>query len=290
MRQSKTWRLWVSYLGTSFHGFQKQPGQPSIEQAFLAAFERLIGYAPEITPAGRTDSGVHARGQVVSCTFESRFDSRTLPLALSHLLGPDIAVYRADEMPEIFNARFHAIGKRYVYRISQNMRAHPFEHAYTWHVASPLNLEAMQEAANYLVGEHDFESFRSSSCVAEHARRYLWKIKIPLNPPFSKGEILPPFAKGGPGGISIDIRGNAFCHNQVRIITGTLVEVGLGKYSPERVKEILLAKDRTLAGRTAPAHGLTLEEVYYPDDLSRAEIPEGAKFPRYPVTNETWPC
>ncbi len=281
MRQSKTWRLWVSYLGTSFHGFQKQPGQPSVEQAFLTAFERLIGYAPEITPAGRTDSGVHARGQVISCTFESRFDSRTLPLALSHVLGPDISVYRADEMPEAFNARFHAIGKRYVYRISQNTRVHPFEHKYTWHVASALNLEAMQQAANYLVGEHDFESFRSSSCMAEHARRYIWKIAVS---PLSTGW------RGVGGEVSVDIRGNAFCHNQVRIITGTLVEVGLGKYSPERVKEILLAKDRTLAGRTAPAHGLTLEEVYYPDDLSSAEIPEGARFPRYPVTNETWPC
>ncbi len=278
MRQSKTWRLWVSYLGTSFNGFQKQPGQPSVEQAFLTAFERLIGYAPEIIPAGRTDSGVHARGQVISCTFESRFDSRTLPLALSHLLGPDIAVYRADEMPQNFNARFHAIGKRYVYRIAQSMCAQPFEHAYTWHISSPLDFKAMQEAADYLVGEHDFESFRSSSCMAEHARRYLWKIS-PL-----------PLGEGQGEGLILDIRGNAFCHNQVRIITGTLVEVGLGKYSPERVKEILLAKDRTLAGRTAPAHGLTLEEVYYPDDLNSAEIPEGASFPRYPVTNETWPC
>lgn len=267
---TETWRLWVSYLGTHFAGFQHQPGLKTIESALQEAFVNLMGYAPVLTVAGRTDAGVHARGQVVSCTFESRLDAQTLPKALTHFLRPDITVYRADQMPAEFDAKRQSIGKRYVYRLSPSPRELPFDNLFAWHINDKLDLKSMQEAANYLVGDHDFESFRSSQCVAEHARRYIWRIAIE--------------------GHHIDIRGNAFCHHMVRIMVGTLVDVGLGKMPPEKVAETLAARDRTRAGRTAPAHGLSLEEVYYPDNLEHAGIPKGAVFPRYPVTHESWPC
>lgn len=269
--QPKTWRLWMSYLGTGFAGFQKQPGLHTLESALQEALFKLTGQSPVLTPAGRTDAGVHARGQVVSCRFESHFDARTLPPALSHFVGPDISVYRADEMPEIFDAQRQSIGKRYVYRINKLASLHPFNRLFAWDIRQSLDLDAMQEAANYLVGEHDFESFRSVHCVAAHARRYLWMIRVTPE-------------------IHIDIRGNAFCHNMARIITGTLVDVGLHKLSPTDIPVILAQRDRTAAGRTAPPEGLSLEEVYYPDDLSKAEIPKDAVFPRYPVTQESWPC
>ncbi len=269
--QRKTWRLWVSYLGTHFAGYQKQPGLNTIEASLQEALLKLTGQTPLLTPAGRTDAGVHARGQVISCTFESYFDSRTLPPALSHFVGPDICVYRADEMPDVFNAKRQSIGKRYVYRISQSGRLHPFNRLFAWDLRQKLDLNAMQKAADFLIGEHDFESFRSVNCVAEHARRMIWLIRITPE-------------------VHIDIRGNAFCHNMVRIIVGTLVEVGLGKLAPADIPNILAKRDRTLAGQTAPPHGLSLEEVYYPDDLSTAEIPSGAVFPRYPVSPESWPC
>lgn len=272
--QLRTWRLWMSYLGTDFVGFQKQPGQRSIESALQEALLKLTSLTPTLIVAGRTDAGVHARGQVVSCSFESRFDSKTLPPALSHFLGQNICVYRADSMPEIFDAKKQSIGKRYVYRINQSGQFYPFNHRYAWDLRQRLDLKAIQKAAAVLIGEHDFESFRSVHCVASHARRYVWMIRI----------------KENLENLEIDIRGNAFCHNMVRIIVGTLVEVGLGRLSPDDMSVILAQKDRTVAGRTAPPHGLCLEEVYYPDDLSQAEIPKGAIFPRYPVTTESWPC
>ncbi|MES2503631.1 MAG: tRNA pseudouridine(38-40) synthase TruA [Myxococcota bacterium] len=261
----------MSYLGTPFAGFQAQAGVKTVESAFHDAFAKLVPEPPDITGAGRTDAGVHAKGQVLSCRFASRFEANTLPKALSHFLNPEIIVYRADEMHADFDAQRQSIGKRYVYRLALSAREQPFKHLYTWRIKKPLDIQAMRLAAQCLVGEHDYESFRSSQCGAAHARRYIWQISI--NDDWE-----------------IDIRGNAFCHNMVRIIVGSLVEVGLGKLKALDMQSILDAKDRTRAGRTAPPHGLTLEEVYYPDDLTQAGIPEGAKFPRYPVSLETWPC
>ncbi len=124
-----------------------------------------------------------------------------------------------------------------------------------------------------MLGHHVFECFGHAYGNEGHARRYLWLVDVRKND----------------GQIWIDVRGNAFCHNQVRIIAGTLVDIGLGRFSPRHIEEMLAAKDRTKAGRTAPAQGLTLERVYYPDDLQESAIPAGAVFPRYPVNKDTWP-
>jgi tRNA pseudouridine38-40 synthase len=194
-------------------------------------------------------------------------------LGLNHLLPKAISVWHADEMPSGFDAKKHAVGKRYVYQILNASARDPFAIHTVWHVRKPLDVAAMREAAKHLVGHLDFESFRSVYCQASHGRRYLWKIDV---------------AKIGDL-IKVDVRGNAFCHNQVRIIVGTLVDVGMGRIGASNVSRVLEARDRKLAGRTAPASGLTLEQVYYPDDLGDACIPPDASFPRYPVTQESWP-
>jgi tRNA pseudouridine38-40 synthase len=264
------WRFWLAYNGTRYCGWQFQPDQLSVESVLQKALQDLTDQSVSLTVAGRTDAGVHARGQVVSCEFSSRFDEKKMVLALSSKLPADVAVWRADIMPAGFNAKRHSIGKRYVYRVYQNLAADPFSYQTHWHLRRQLDLQAMQAAAQYFVGEHDFESFRSAHCEAEHARRYLWAVSVDI-----KNNL-----------IEIDVRGNAFCHNMVRIIVGTLVEVGLGRRAAASMAVILGEKNRNLSGRTAPARGLFLETVYYPDDLSTAGIPTAARFPRYPVTKE----
>jgi len=270
--KEQNWRLWVSYDGTKYCGWQMQPLQASIEETLQNAFYQLVGYKPVLTAAGRTDSGVHARGQAVSVQFSSRFDEKKILLALESKLPNDIAVWRADVMPEGFNAKRHSIGKCYVYRIYQGPVKDPFSYLTYWHLRQALNVKVMQHAAGYFLGEHDFESFRSAHCDAAHARRYLWRVEVRQENQH----------------LEIEIRGNAFCHNMVRIMVGTLVEVGLGRIAPTDIEKILQQKDRKLAGRTAPAHALCLEEVYYPDNLENAKIPDGACFPRFPVTKDTW--
>lgn len=268
-----TWRLKVAYHGGRFAGWQAQAGERTVQAELERALSLLAHEPVSARAAGRTDAGVHARGQVVSCRFSSSIPARKLPLALNANLPEDISVLSAEEMPAGFDAKRYAVGKRYCYRVLPRVPRDPFDGGTSWHVRSPLDLDAMREAAAVFVGEHDFESFRSVHCDASHARRYLWLVDVR-----EEGER-----------VVIEVRGNAFCRNQVRILSGTLVDVGRGRHSPEDVKRMLDARDRTQAGVTAPAHGLFLEEVYYPDDLSRAGIPEGASFPRYPVTSEIWP-
>lgn len=267
------WRLWIAYDGTDFVGWQKQPTGMSVESELLRAVHDLTGQDVTITVAGRTDAGVHARAQACSFDLESRFDERTFLTGLESKLPKSISVSRADVLDAEFDARRHAVGKRYIYRVHNDVAHDPFTYKYAWHLKRPLNLEKMRQAAQHLEGDLDFESFRSSSCTAAHARRYLWKVAVECVR----------------DNIHFDIRGNAFCHNMVRIIVGTLVDVGSGKYRPEDVKEMLEAKDRTHSGKTAPAYGLTLDQIYYPDNLGDAGIPEDAEFPRYPVTKTSWP-
>ncbi len=267
---SKHWRLWLSYDGTNYAGWQLQQGQNTVQAELSGALSKLMGQDVCLTVAGRTDAGVHARGQVVSCRFTSRFTPEKLLRALGSVLPRDISVWRVDEVPEGFSAKTDAVGKNYIYRIYQGLTIDPFIDRFTWHHPRALDVAKMRAAASHLVGDHDYESFRSAACSAAHARRYLWKVDV---------------AKDGPV-LEVDIRGNAFCHNMVRIIVGTLADIGVGKFSSDAMLTMLQARDRKLAGKTAPAKGLTLQRVYYPDDLSLAQIPAHATFPRYPVTKE----
>lgn len=272
-RMTATWRLTLAYHGGRFAGWQAQPGERTVQQELERALAVLAGGPVGARVAGRTDAGVHARGQVVSCRFSSSVSQRRMVLALNANLPDDISVLAAEEMPAAFDAKRHSVGKRYLYRVLTSAARDPFDGGTSWHVKGALDVAAMQAGAAFLVGEHDFESFRSVHCDAAHARRYLWLVGVR-----QAGER-----------VLIEVRGNAFCRNQVRIIAGTLTDVGRGRHAPEDVQRMLAARDRTKAGVTAPAHGLFLEEVYYPDALAHAAIPPGAVFPRYPVTPETWP-
>jgi tRNA pseudouridine38-40 synthase len=211
---------------------------------------------------------------VVSCRLASSVPPAKMVLALGAHLPDDVSALSAAHAFAGFDARAHAVGKRYVYRVLTRAARDPFDGGTSWHVRSELDLEAMRAAAAHLVGDLDFESFRSAHCEAAHARRYLWRLDVTR-----QGERL-----------LIDVRGNAFCRNQVRILAGTLVDVGRGRHAPDDVRAMLEARDRTRAGMTAPAGGLTFEEVYYPDTLCDAGIPAGAVFPRYPPTAESWPA
>lgn len=266
-------RLFVSYQGTHFSGFQEQDNARTVGGELRKAIETLCGPMLTFSVGGRTDAGVHARGQVVSVTLSTKLSSRALLLALKAKLPRDMAVWRIDRMPSMFDARRQSVGKRYVYRIFQGLAHDPFVHDYCYHARGQLDVEAMAAAAPVFVGDHDFASFRASACTAAHARRYIWHSGVTR-----VGNI-----------IEVDIRGNAFCMNMVRIMVGTLMEVGKKKMSADDIRVALLEPSRNLAGPTAKACGLTLEQIYYPDDLADSKLPPDAQFPRFPVTGESWP-
>lgn len=274
MNEEKFFRLWLSYVGTDFCGYQYQPKLRTVQGELEQALFSILGSSISTQAGGRTDAGVHAAGQVISLRVKTKLNQRQLTLALASRLPHDMAVWRIDEMPFAFDARRQSIGKRYIYRIGQSLVRSPFQRKFSWHVKKKLNIEAMEQAAQILVGENDYSSFRSTLCQADHARRYIWHIGI---------------TKNEDAEIKIDIRGNAFCLNMVRIIVGTLAEIGQGRKSILSMQEILNAKSRKMAGQTAPAYGLSLEQIYYPDDLINSFIPTKAKFPRYPVSPESWP-
>lgn len=263
-------RLDVAYDGTQLHGWQQMPGVRTVQGCLQDAAATLMRRPVEVHAAGRTDAGVHALGQVCSVDVEtapSPDELRRWLRGFNALLPADVVVNRLSLAPRPgWHARQDAIGKRYVYRIHNAPVRALFTAAQTWHVTRPLNVAAMQDAAYALLGEQDFESFRAAGCQARHAIRYLWRARVWRE----ADEVL------------VELRGNAFVRNQVRIAVGTLVDVGLGSRPVTDVARILAARDRTLAGRTAPPQGLRLDRVYYTEDALDADIPAEARFPGWP--------
>lgn len=264
-----TWRLVIAYHGRDFLGWQAQAGARTVQSELSRALAAIAGEPVWVRAAGRTDAGVHARGQVVSCRFASRVPAHKMVLALGSHLPDDLSVVRAESMPEDFDAKRHSIGKRYVYRVLNQTPRDPFWHDRAWHIRGELDVEAMRRAAACFLGEQDFESFRHAQCDAAHARRYLWRVDLAHH-----GTLL-----------ELDVRGNAFCRHMIRIIAGTLVDIGRGRFAAGDVPDMFAARNRQAAGITAPPYGLTLERVYYPDDHGDADIPPGACFPGWPLTD-----
>ena len=241
-------KLVLSYDGTRYVGWQVQPNGPSIQAAVEQALATLHKEPVRITGAGRTDAGVHAFGQVASFAVE-----RPLPLSayvkgMNALLPEDIAVRSAEVRATPFDARRDARGKRYRYRIENLPTRAPLTRLQAWQLFRPLDVAAMHAAAQALLGRHDFSAFRASDCEAAHAVRELRRLAVEPGPD---------------GRIDVVAEATAFLKHMVRNLVGTLVEVGLGDRSPGSMAELLAARDRTRAGRTAPAHGLLLEEVFY---------------------------
>jgi tRNA pseudouridine38-40 synthase len=241
-------KLTLEYDGTRYVGWQLQRNGRSIQAEVHEALSRLLGTPMEVESAGRTDSGVHATGQVVC------FDTpRELPLkaywrGLNGLLPDDIAVVRAEHVAPEFDPRRWSRGKRYRYRVSNRPSRSPLRRHTHWEVFAPLHVEAMARAASHLVGRHDFSAFRASDCQAAHALREVRRLTVEG----TSGEAL-----------SFIVEGTAFLKHMVRNLAGTLVEVGKGRRDEAWVAQVLASGDRTLAGPTAPAQGLVLEEVFY---------------------------
>ncbi|MGE5662965.1 MAG: tRNA pseudouridine(38-40) synthase TruA [Deltaproteobacteria bacterium] len=253
-------RLTVCYDGTAYHGFQVQPNGVTIQSTMEEALERLLGEPVRLRAAGRTDAGVHAREQVVDFADSGRRPPETILRGGNALLPPEIRIVAAEEAAASFDARRHAREKAYRYFLYVDPVASPFLSRYAWHHERPLDLGAMRSALACVVGEHDFTSFRGQGCAAKTAVRTIF------------GAALEPAAV--PSLHAVEIAGSGFLKHMVRNIVGTLVDVGRGKYPPGRLGEILSMRDRTMAGPTAPPHGLFLWAVRYePGPPGRANSP-----------------
>ncbi len=249
-------RLLLEYDGTDFAGWQIQPGQRSVQGAVEEALREITGETLRIQPAGRTDAGVHARGQVAHVDAETGLAPPALERALNAVLPRDIAVRAVDEVAADFHARHDATGKIYVYRILNGAAPSPVRARYTWHVRAKLDVAAMAEAAATILGTHDFSAFRSARggpLEEENPRRTLHRLDVT---PRRDDEI------------EVVAHGRSFLRHMVRNLTGTLVEIGQGKHRPAALAAILASGDRMKAAPAAPAHGLCLERVLYPGDES----------------------
>lgn len=241
----------LSYKGTAYHGFQVQKNGVTVAQVFQDALEGLLGCRPDIKGCGRTDAGVHALKYALNFHAETAIPMEKLPLALNFRLPPDIRVRKAQIVPEDFHARYSAHQKTYCYRIWNTMVESPFEEPYTHRVPQPLDMEAMALAARMLEGTHDFLPFCSAgSSVAEKGDtvRTLSACRVERQEER----------------VSFTFTADGYLYNMVRILSGTLVEVGLGRMKPEDIPAIFEKKDRALAGPTLPAKGLFMVGVEYP--------------------------
>jgi tRNA pseudouridine38-40 synthase len=249
----------LSYEGTGFSGFARQHNARTIQGELEKALAVLTTSPIETVCAGRTDAGVHASAQVVSCAVPDSLLSNpdSFMRSLNALTPQDMGVRTIERRHDTFSARFDAISRTYRYRIAQMDTPPLFMAPYAWHVSDRLDIESMQEAARYLVGEHDFSSF----CVAQSARELgeqgLSTCREIRSIELEYAQVM------GEQMLDIVICGNAFLHSMVRVIIGTLVEVGRGRHNPQWVREVLEARNRTEAGQTAPACGLVLEHVEY---------------------------
>lgn len=241
--------LTVAYAGAGFHGWQIQTSLRSGQGALWQALRAFDSGAPMPQGTGRTDAGVHARAQGVLIHTTRAWEPYRLLTALNAHLAPDLRVMAVQPAPEGFFPRQHAVAKRYVYRLGLGPAADPLWAAYRWHVhqAAPLDQAAMAEAAQALLGTHDFSSFRCAECVAKTPVRTVHAVRL----------------EPADGGLDLVFEGTSFLMHQVRIMTGTLVEVGRGRRRPGSLGAVLAARDRTRAGLTAPPEGLCLEKVWY---------------------------
>jgi tRNA pseudouridine38-40 synthase len=241
--------LKVAYAGAGFHGWQIQTSLRSGQGELWKAQLALDPEAPVPQGTGRTDAGVHARGQGVLVQCSRPWDSYRLLTALNAHLPPEIRVLEVQEAPSGFFPRQHALAKRYVYRLALGPAPDPLLATIRWHVhqARPLDLGAMQAAAGVLLGTHDFSSFRCAECVAKTPVRTLYAARV----------------MAVEGGADLVFEGTSFLMHQVRIMAGTLVEVGRGRRPAQAMADLLASKDRRQAGPTAPPHGLCLEQVWY---------------------------
>lgn len=265
----KRWKLTIEYQGTPYAGWQRQEeGIPSVQQKIEEAITAFCQQECRLHVAGRTDAGVHAQGQVAHFDLDygdRPLDGFSLTMALNaHLRKEPIAIVMAQEVGEDFHARFSASGKLYTYRLLNRAAPPSFEHRLVWHYRRFLDVGAMREAAAYLLGTHDFSSFRAAECQAKSPIKTLDVLDIESFPLVCGGQEL-----------RFLVKARSFLHHQVRNMVGTLALVGDGKWTPLDVKAALESTNRAAGGPTAPPDGLYLTDVYYDGPVKTgAQSPE----------------
>ncbi|UCF37367.1 MAG: tRNA pseudouridine(38-40) synthase TruA [Acidobacteriota bacterium] len=249
MRQapSKRYKVTVRYVGSRYHGWQIQPKHLTVQQVIAETVSRLAGQPVSIIGASRTDSGVHAMGQVAHFDFPHRPSVPQIQKALNALLPWDIQILSLRPVSPTFHAQKDAIRKRYVYRIFNGMNLSPFDYERVLQIRHPLDVEAMQRAAAALRGTHDFTSFAAATTTVKSKTRTLFDSRL-----VRRGRYL-----------TYHVEADGFLHHMIRNIVGTLIEIGLGKRRPEAVQPLIDAKNRDLAGPTAGPEGLYLMQIWY---------------------------
>lgn len=240
-------KLTIEYDGKKFGGWQKQPNELNIQGEIEQAIKQITGEDVELNASGRTDSGVHALGQVANFKTNSNLDIEKFAVAINSKLKKSIVIKKAEEVPENFHARYNCKGKKYRYIINNSYQGTAIYRDLECHIPQKLDIEKMQEGIKFFEGKHDFKGFKASGTSGKSTVREIYKAEVKQD-----GER-----------IIIELTGNGFMYNMVRIISGTIVNVGLGKIIPNQIPDIINAKDRTKAGKTLPASGLYLVEVYY---------------------------
>jgi tRNA pseudouridine38-40 synthase len=260
-------RLVLAYDGSAFHGWARQRGPTRTVQGVLEdALAPVLGEAPRLSVAGRTDAGVHASGQVASFAAGGDLDLPRVQRALNAMLGPEVVVLTARRAPEGFDARYSATAREYRYTIRTGALPDPFDARFVWHRPGPLAIGPMRAGARSLVGEHDFASFCRAPQPPAGTVRRLERLTVT-----ARADV-----------VYIGARANAFCHQMVRSLVGLLVAVGDGRIEPDAVPAVLAAKRRGAAGRVAPPHGLTLVRVVY----GRGAAREGGDRPSFDARRE----
>jgi tRNA pseudouridine38-40 synthase len=247
--------LQIEYDGTPFSGWQRQPGQPTVQDRIETALAALEADVPSVAAAGRTDSGVHATGQVAHADLRREWDPFRLSEALNwHLKPAPVAITGCARVPDDWHARFSAVERRYTYRVIARRAPLVHDLGKAWHVRGALDPCAMQAGAAYLVGRHDFTTFRASLCQAHSPVKTLDAVEVE--------EVELPHGRE----VRFHLRARSFLHNQVRSIVGTLERVGAGAWTPDQVGAALTAANRAACGPVAPPEGLYLTGVGYPDN------------------------
>ncbi|MFH1830962.1 MAG: tRNA pseudouridine(38-40) synthase TruA [Pseudomonadota bacterium] len=278
----RTIKLTISYDGTDFVGWQNQPNGVSVQECLERALGKMTGTPCQVTGAGRTDSGVHAIGQAAHFKTETDIPCHGFVGGLNSLLPESIVITSADDVEGGFHARRDAKAKIYRYEIACSLHRAPLLVNRCWHVRETLDLDAMRKASKYLIGQHDFESFRAAGCGSRNAIREIRRIEmseavIARSPPTvfggrrsnprSYGDRHAPLRWARDDNesnlLSIEFEGDGFVRHMIRNIVGTLVDIGAGKIAPEEMQTILNARQREKAGRCAPAFGLYLVQVIY---------------------------
>ena len=240
-------KITIEYDGKDFSGWQKQPNKLNIQGEIERAIEEITGEKVDLIASGRTDAGVHALAQVANFKIEKDIPIEKIPYALNSKLKKSIRVKSAEEVDEKFHSRYTCKRKTYKYIINNSLQGTAIYRNLQYHFPEKLDEEKMNKGIKYLIGEHDFKSFKASGTSSKSSVRIIYDANVKR-----EGEI-----------VTIELTGNGFLYNMVRIIAGTLVDVGIGKIKPEDVKTILEAKDRLKAGKTLPPTGLYLVDVKY---------------------------